>query len=161
MNRVSLRNFNVTIFKFSEKFYHPFVQVFIFDNMYIESHGFVAMPVTSCIKDTCFNLSLSNLGMETKFFDINRHSNETVTLMKHVTKYKNMHKWMIEFLRKFENRNIILLELTRFPSENQSFYFNFVRYLGVRCDDIFKLTVSAHSIIREVCAYIYIMLMRY
>ena len=35
-----------------------------------------------------------------------RHSNETVTLKKHVTKYKNMHKWMIEFLSKFEKRGI-------------------------------------------------------
>ena len=35
-----------------------------------------------------------------------RHSNETVTLRKHVTKYKNMQKWMVEFLRKFENRGI-------------------------------------------------------
>ena len=33
-------------------------------------------------------------------------SNETVTLRKHVTKYKNMRKWMVEFLGKFENRSI-------------------------------------------------------
>ena len=35
-----------------------------------------------------------------------RHSNETVTLKKHVKKYKHMQKWMDEFLRKFENRGI-------------------------------------------------------
>ena len=35
-----------------------------------------------------------------------RHSNETVTLRKHVTKYKHMRKWMVEFLRKIENRGI-------------------------------------------------------
>ena len=35
-----------------------------------------------------------------------RLSNETVTVMKHVTKYKNMRKWMVEFLRKFENHGI-------------------------------------------------------
>ena len=35
-----------------------------------------------------------------------RHSNETITLRKHVTKHKNMHKWMVEFFRKFENRVI-------------------------------------------------------
>ena len=28
------------------------------------------------------------------------HSNETVTLRKHVTKHKNMRKWMVEYLRK-------------------------------------------------------------
>ena len=54
------RNFNATILKFSEKFDHPFSHVFIFGNMFPESHGFIAMPVTSCIKDTCSNLSLSN-----------------------------------------------------------------------------------------------------
>ena len=46
--------------KFSEKFDHPFSHVFIFRNMFPESHGFVAVPVTSCVKDTCTNLSLSN-----------------------------------------------------------------------------------------------------
>ena len=35
-----------------------------------------------------------------------RHSNETVTLKKHITKYKHMRKWMAEFPRKFENRGI-------------------------------------------------------
>ena len=35
-----------------------------------------------------------------------RHSNETVTLRKHVMKYKNMRKLMLEFLRKFEDRGI-------------------------------------------------------
>ena len=28
------------------------------------------------------------------------------TLRKHVTKYKNTRKWIVEFLRKFENRGI-------------------------------------------------------
>ena len=35
-----------------------------------------------------------------------RHSNETMTLRKHVAKYKNMRKWAVEFLRKFEKRGI-------------------------------------------------------
>ena len=38
--------FNVTIFKFAEKFDHQFSHVFIFGNMFPESHGFVAVPVT-------------------------------------------------------------------------------------------------------------------
>ena len=33
-----------------------------------------------------------------------RHSNETVSLMKHVIEYENMKKWMVELIRKFENR---------------------------------------------------------
>ena len=44
----------------SEKFNHPFSHVFIFGNMFPESHGFVAMPVASCIKDTCHNLFVPN-----------------------------------------------------------------------------------------------------
>ena len=35
-----------------------------------------------------------------------RHSNETVTLRKRITKYKNMQKLMIKFLRKFEKHGI-------------------------------------------------------
>ena len=37
---------------------HPFSHVFIFGNMFPESRGFVAMPVTNCIKETFSNLSL-------------------------------------------------------------------------------------------------------
>ena len=33
-----------------------------------------------------------------------RHSNETVILRKHVTKFNNMRKLMVEFLRKSESR---------------------------------------------------------
>ena len=40
-----------------------------------------------------------------------RHSNGTVTLRKHVTKYKNMRKWILEFLRKFENRGIKIVQV--------------------------------------------------
>ena len=35
-----------------------------------------------------------------------RHSNDTVTLIKHGTKYKHIRKWMVELIRKFENRGI-------------------------------------------------------
>ena len=34
------------------------------------------------------------------------HSNETVTFRKLVTKYKNILKWMVEYLKKFESRSI-------------------------------------------------------
>ena len=33
-------------------------------------------------------------------------SNETMTLRKHVTKYRNMRKWIVEFQRKFNNHGI-------------------------------------------------------
>ena len=73
-----------------------------------------------------------------------RHSNETVVLRKHVTKYKHIRKWMDEFLRKFENsrikialvNSIIITKFINLPS--------FCTVLGVRCDgNIFKLTSSA------------------
>ena len=35
-----------------------------------------------------------------------RYSNETVTLRKHVTKYKNTRKWIVKFFRKFKNSGI-------------------------------------------------------
>ena len=38
--------------------------------------------------------------------DFDRHSNETVTLEKNVTKYKYWRQWMVEFLSKSENRGI-------------------------------------------------------
>ena len=46
MNLVNSSNFNATILKFSEKFDDLFSHVFIFVNMFTESHGFVVMPVT-------------------------------------------------------------------------------------------------------------------
>ena len=59
-NRVNSGNFNAMIFILPEKFDHPFSQVFIFGNMFLQSHGFVAMRITSCIKGTCSNVSQSN-----------------------------------------------------------------------------------------------------
>ena len=59
-NRVNSSNFNATILKLSEKFDHSFSHVFIFGNVFLESYGLVTMPVTSCIEDTCSNLSESN-----------------------------------------------------------------------------------------------------
>ena len=70
--RVNSSNFNVTILKFSEKFDHQFPHVFIFANVCPETHGFVAMPVTRFMKDTCYNVCpyLISEGQETKLFDV-------------------------------------------------------------------------------------------
>ena len=57
----------------------------------------------------------------------NRHSNETVTLGKHVTKYKNMRKWMVQFLRKSESRDDKIARVNSFASPNPSIYLNFIR----------------------------------
>ena len=70
VNWVSSSNFFATTLRFFEKFDHPFSHVFIYacGNKFSRSQGFVALPVTSCIKDTCLNLSLSKLvkGTATK-----------------------------------------------------------------------------------------------
>ena len=60
MNPVNSSNFNATILKFSEKFDHTFSYVCMFGNIFPESHGFVAMPVTSRIIYKYSNLSRSN-----------------------------------------------------------------------------------------------------
>ena len=59
----------------------------------------------------------------------------------HVTKYKNMRKWMVEFLRRFEDRDI------KIDRVNYNYLLSFCTLLGVRCDvEIVKLTASAQSI---------------
>ena len=63
-----------------------------------------------------------------------RHSIETVTLGQHVTKNKNMGKWMVEFLIKIENRaikigrdnSILITKINLFTV----IYFNSVRCWG-------------------------------
>ena len=41
----------------------------------------------------------------------NLHSNETLTFRKNVNKYKNMRKWMVEFLRKLKSHDINIARL--------------------------------------------------
>ena len=81
-----------------------------------------------------------------------RHSNETVTLGKHITKYKNMRKWMVKFFKKFEKLGI---KITRVNCIIITKYINLQLFtlilygVVVRCDvDIFKLTATAQPIYR-------------
>ena len=65
------------------------------------------------------------------------HSDETVTVRKHVFKNEKMQKWIIEFLRKFENRGIKIARvnsifITKFINLQ---LFTLILYsVGVRCD---------------------------
>ena len=59
-NEVKSSDFNAAILTFSGKHYHQFSNVWMFGDMFPQSHCFATMPVTSRIKDTCSNLSLSN-----------------------------------------------------------------------------------------------------
>ena len=92
--------------RFYEKFYYPFSHFSIFDNMFPENHGFVAVPVTSSNNFFSIHKLDIDIYIEKCKFDTscNRHSNETVTFKKQVTKYKNMRKWMIYFFKKSESR---------------------------------------------------------
>ena len=65
--------------------------------MFPESHGSVAMSVTNCVKRYIFKFILIKLVKGDEIVRAcDRHRSETVTLRKHVTKYKNMRKWMVE-----------------------------------------------------------------
>ena len=70
--------------------------------MFDDSHGFVSVPVTRSSNFACLHNKLEHARIIDEA--CNRHSNETVTLRKHVTKYMNMGKWMVEFFRKFKCR---------------------------------------------------------
>ena len=89
---INSSNFIATTLKFSEKFDDQFSHVFIFGNMFCESHGSVVMPVTSSknfvsmIHVPIYPYLISEGNEIVRACD--RHCNETVTLTKHVTKYK-------------------------------------------------------------------------
>ena len=136
-NRVNSSKFNATILKFTETFDHPFLHVFIFGNMFPESHGFVAVPVTRSNNFVSLNKLEGYIG--TCIFETacNRHSNETVTVKKHVSKYKNLRKWKIEFLRKFEHRGSKIIRVNSIlitKSFNLQFFTLILYGVGVRRD---------------------------
>ena len=79
-----------------------------------------------------------------------RHSNETASVRKHVSKYKHMRKFMLLFLGKFENRCIKIARVNSIRIKKSINLLKFCMVLGVRCDvDIFKLTAREQSINSE------------
>ena len=86
-----------------------------------------------------------------------RHTNLTVTQRKHVSKYENMRKWMIEFLRKFENHSIkiALVNLIRITkSINLQLFILILDCFGVFCD-LRRFLVLSPFIEKSMC---YVML---
>ena len=140
--------------------------------MFPESHGFVMMSVTGCIKETSSNLSLSNWWMETKLYEL-----VTGTVTKpwlwgfFFFKYKNMRKWRVEFSgrgpRGASNRSTgpCGQSYQREPCESRSSkivrvnsiritistnLLSFCSVLRVSCDvEILKLIAFAQSIYRK------------
>ena len=109
--------------KFFEKFDHPFSHVFIFRNMFPDSYGFVAMPVTSCIKDTCSDLSHIYLVKEMKLFDLVTATTTKPWLSGNM--FPNIKTCVNGWSNFSENLRIVvanLLELTRFLSPNLLIY---------------------------------------
>ena len=104
---------------------------FLLGNMFPESYGFVAMPVTSCIKDTCSNIFLSNYWRETKLFELVTSTTTKPWLSRNmIPNRKTCEKGWSNFSENFRVIALKLLELTRYASPNQSIYFNFLRCWG-------------------------------
>ena len=79
-----------------------------------------------------------------------RHSNETASVRKHVTKYKHMQKFMLLFLGKLENRCIKNARVYSICITKSINLLKICMVLGVRCEvDIFKITARAQSINSE------------
>ena len=79
----------------------------------------------------------------------NWHHNETVTVKKHISKYKNIQKSMIKFLKKFENHCIKIARVKSIlitKSINLQLFTLIVYSVGVHCD---RRQFSMHSLFIE------------
>ena len=77
--------------------------------------------------------------------DCNRHCNETMTLWKHISKYKSIRKWMAEFLRTFENHCIKIVRVNSILiaiNINLQVFTLILYGVWVRCD---RMRFSVHS----------------
>ena len=75
-----------------------------------------------------------------------QRSNETVSLRNQVIKYRNLQKWMVEFLKNIENRSIKIARVNSIliiKSTNLRLFTLILYSVGDRWDDVFKLTASA------------------
>ena len=85
-----------------------------FGNTFPEIYDFVAVPVTR----------------SKNFVSRLRLSNETVTFRKYVTKYINMRKSMVEFLRKFESHGIRIAWVSSILITRSINFLHFYTVLG-------------------------------
>ena len=102
------------------------------------SHDFVAVPVTRSNNFVSLHqLDRDKLGHVSLIQHVTGYSHETATLRKHVTKYKNMQKRMVEYLEQFENRGIkISRDNTNLITKSINLQLStLILYgVGVRCD---------------------------
>ena len=124
-----MSNFNATIHKFSENFDHPFSHF-----LYLETFS---LRVTVSL--ICRLQAVSEIHFSICPHLIREEGRNCSTLwpaqqrksdsQEHVTKYKNMRKWMVRFLIKFDNRGIEISRVNSIlitKSFNIVIYFNFV-----------------------------------
>ena len=87
--------------RFSEKYDHQFLHVFIFNNTFPESHGSLAVPVKISKKIVSLHKldrdQLEHVSLIQLVISI------AMTLRK-CQKYKNIRKWMTEFIKKSGSR---------------------------------------------------------
>ena len=69
-----------------------------------------------------------------------RDNNETVTLIKHVNKYKYMRKWMIELLSKYESRDINIARVNSIDWRHQIYQITLNFYVPLPLGDVIKRT---------------------
>ena len=132
-----MSNFIATTLRYSEKIDHPFFYLLTyFLRVTVSLLGLQARQIRlpsliwygligTCIIDTACD----------------RHGNETVTLRKDVTKYKNIRKWMGEFLRKSDSRSDKIAGARN--SHQQIYKVTLILYgIGVCCD---REMFSVHS----------------
>ena len=124
-----------------------------------ESHSFITMLVTSCIRDICLNSSQSNWCREMKLFD---HVTGTAIKLWHsekmVANIKTIKNLLSNFLENLRIVTLKLVEFTQFLSQNLSIYGYLVWFcmlLGFSDVNNFILTASVQSISREVYALYY------
>ena len=110
--------------KFSEKIDHPSSHVFVFGNMFTDIVTASLLCRLQGVSKIHVPINLSQKGEEVVRL-CDRHSNETVTLGKLVTKYKRIRKLWSNLPEHFRIVALKLLELTQFASPNRSIYFNF------------------------------------
>ena len=99
-----------------------FLKVMVLLLYWLQAISKIHVPIYPC-------LIISEGRRNVQLFD--RHSNETVTVTRHVAKYKHMQKnWGWYFLENLRIVALKLLKLTQYVSPNLSIYCNFVRCWG-------------------------------
>ena len=101
------------------------------------NHYHIKKGIVDTIQRFCSNLSVSK---EPKLFELVTDTSwdETVTLTKHVTKYKYMRKWIFEFLSKSQSRVLKIARVTSIRMTKSINLFNFL--WAIPRDDVIEST---------------------